>query len=197
MKKILSLMVQVVVAALLPFALFASDSAEVAMELTARFVELPGAPYFAAKGSGSLEYEKLDGEAVFDNGSLPEMAFETDDAPADLSNLKVVVSGMLGTSSKLTWKDYPTIDLGGLCLNVKAFDSSPHPIFEKAICGIDLSTREVEAYGVSSGGYIDLKDMEAQLAGTLKLPDDDSFPPYAEHLAGKTVILELLVRAEK
>lgn len=182
-------------------ALAEAGSADVEMESTARLVTVDGAPHFTAKGAGAIEYERSDGETASISGSaIPSMVYESDDPPDGLDALTVIVSGTIGTTATADWSEFPRVVLENLILHVAVYDAPAEkagggvrPIIEFTLPPTELSTDRIVVEGVESGGYIDLKKMEAQLAGKIVLPDAD-FEPYSEHLAGEPIIFELLIR---
>lgn len=182
-------------------ALAEAGSADVEMESTARLVTVDGAPHFTAKGSGAIEYERSDGETASISGSaIPSMVYESDDPPNGLDALTVIVGGTIGTTATADWSEFPRVVLENLILHVAVYDAPAEkagggvrPIIEFTLPPTELSTDRIVVEGVESGGYIDLKKMEAQLAGKIVLPDAD-FDPYSEHLAGEPIIFELLIR---
>lgn len=175
------------------------NSAQVDMELTARLVTLEGAPYFTADGSGTLVYESFDGGAKLKGNSIPELIYESDDPPGGLENLTVVITGIMGTNATIEWPDFPDIALKDLALKVRIFEANleetdyERPLIEFIIRGIDLATDKITVEGVSSGGYVDVEKMEAQLVGKVVLPYD-SHPEYEKYFAEKPIILEALLK---
>lgn len=180
-----------------------ASSAYVEIESTARFVTIDDAPHFTAKGDGTIEYEISDEDKASINGSsIPDVVYESDDPPAGMDALTVVTGGTIGTTATVDWSEFPRVVLENLILHVEVYDISAddiagtRPVIEFTLPPSRLSTDRIVVEGVESGGYIDPKKMEAQVAGKVVLPDAD-FEPYRERLAGEPIILELLIRLKQ
>jgi hypothetical protein len=195
------------IAAFLAFSIVVSNaiaaeesSVDVTIEISARLASRPHLGAFKASGSGTLLYTKGDDKAEVKESSIPPLVYESDDAPNGMDHLTVIAEGLIGSEFTVDWSAYPRVALNDMTLLIKAYDipadqvtGGAAPVFEVTLDDIDLSTDPVEVNGVKGGGYIDVKNMEAQFAGAYELPPaDDQF--YTEHLAGQTVIVELLVK---
>lgn len=177
-----------------------NNSLDAKMALTARFVTLPDAPAFTARGEGKLAYTIKGDAATIKGESIPKMTFESGGPIADFSKLTVIAEGIPGTTSTIGWSGFPKVTIKPLDLRFRAYEadadeitSSTTPLLDVVISDISLSTERIVVEGVESQGYIDVENLEAQVVGKVALPNDD-LPQYKEWLAGEPAILELLVK---
>ncbi len=175
---------------------------KVAMTLTARFVTLPDAPDFAAKGQGELCYSIEGKSAKIKGESIPRLTYESDKPPAGLSALTVLVDEMPGTTPVVGWSNFPVVTLDHADVRVRAYESraaeikdGTSPIVDVVIPDIMLSTAPIAVEGEQVEGYVDGDSLEAKLVGRTVLPEAD-FADYDQWLSGQTVLLELAIEIE-
>lgn len=168
--------------------------------LTIRFVTLPDAPAFAAKGKGRLCYTIKGSSAAIKGESIPDMIFESEGPIGGFSKLTVVAKGIPGTTPTIDWSGFPKVTIKHLDIRLKAYNAdensitdSTTPLIDVIISDIALSTDKVTVEGMESQGYIDAEKFEAQVVGQVTLPGDD-MSKYKEWLANKPAIFELIVK---
>lgn len=178
---------------------FKEHTADIRAALTMRLVTLPDVPSFTARGRGTLRYRVDESTAILKGESIPELVFESTGPVGDYRRFSVIVNGIPGTEPVIDWSDFPRVTFKPLDLRVRAYALSAAevtrqtpPLMDVVFEDLSFSTDRIEVEGVEAGGYIDVEGPEAQVVAKAYLPHD-SLPPYAEHLAGKPIILELLV----
>ena len=177
------------------------DAVELDFFLTVQFPTLEGAPRFTAQAlRAPLVYWRERGHALIKGEDIPELVYSAaKGTTGDEGALTVTVEGVPGTVAVLDWQLYPTITLSPLELRVRAYHKTiaelaegDQPFVDIILSNLTLTTEEVSAGNLSTAGYLDAEKLEAQLAFTTILPDDD-YPAYQKWLAGKPILGELRV----
>lgn len=170
-------------------------SLDVGMELTLRLVGLPKAPSFTAKGKGKLVYTLNGQSAVIKGESIPKLTYEAKEELPGLKGLTVTIEGVSGTTSTVDWEKYPQISLRPVDLRVRAYEAKGNakPVVDVILSDLSFSTEAIKVAGIEDQGYIDAEELEAQVVAQTTLPEHP-YPQYAETIAGKPAILELVIR---
>lgn len=176
------------------------NSVSADVRLIARFVTLPDAPSYEAKGEGAICYSIDSKGAVVVAASVPRLVFHEKDLPGGLGETTAFVEPMPGVDPVISWENFPEVRLTNVDLRVRAFKGAispdgagPEPFIDIILPRMEFRTGPIEVEGVESMGFVDADTLTAQLVASSILPEDDD-PLYSEWLAGQPVLWELVVQ---
>ena len=167
------------------------------VQLRAYIPELTGDRGYVAEGTGETRIDIGEGGATIDDGDIPRLIHEGADLPEGWTALTLVLEGIPGVKSAISWEAWPVVTIKPIALHARIYDlpldritDESEPVYDFDLAQLSATTETISEDGVSVGGFMDKDNMVAQFSFLTAL-DEEIWPKLYAPLAGQIVLGEI------